>query len=161
MKSEPMTLEDLNWGIENWVMNPKSDKARLLATVMDRDEHIVVLKEDIEQWKKIAQAEKDKREEAEAAHAEISEKVAKATEAAKHVESKAQVAEDLHQALGVRWGDDPYAKIKILLAAEKRLATAEEIIDRLVKFAALGDVPDNKSGTMTMVTKFIKERKDG
>jgi len=32
--------------------------------------------------------------------------------AIKRLEAEAQVARDLHAALGVRWGEDPYVKIK-------------------------------------------------
>ena len=135
---------------------------QLLATITERDKYIVVLRENEEQWKKIAQEEKQKGEKALESFEKVAKDLLRAQKSLMTAQSKAQVAEDLHEALGVKWGDDPYPRINALKKAEERLETAENIIDRLVKFAVLGDIPGNKSSTMEMVQEFIKKKeKDG
>jgi hypothetical protein len=54
-------------------------------------------------------------------------------DALKNAENKAQVMFDLHAALGVRWGDDPYARIKVLLAAEESLDAHAQERERLTE----------------------------
>jgi hypothetical protein len=77
----------------------------------------------------------------------------------KELEAKAQVCMDLHEALGVKFGDDPYARIISLQKAEARVEELEDAIAAALRIKQLwgpsitGDVMENRA-LYIMLTKF-------
>ena len=83
---------------------------------------------------------------------------------AEQAERVAQVCYDLHEALGVKWGDDPYAAIQQLreqlATANLRLAAAKEALQMLRDFQNGCPLPSYEKGwneAMAMSEKVLNE----